>query len=234
MNLPMQSTLVAAACLLPLSAGAAPVNPTPNAADLLTKVVQASRNIGPVTYTSVTVIRKNGAVIGSVSAVEKRNDKTHSVTTGRMRIEAMELGRYRYYENAGSHITYDEIKAEYSRTKDNHADKSESFLSGIAKSLAQPKERARLARIPVGRATIDGRPAWRISWLETDVPKDVKGPARVSVIVDCGDMLIRKFSTSFGKGDSVAVMLAYQRQRTPFPAETFVFTPPAGAKETAG
>ena len=94
-----------------------------------------------------------------------------------------------------------------------------------AQFFADPQARFTIA--DAGRATLDGRSARVI----TLTPKSAAAPfSRATVWLDPGDGTLRQFETLDGMGVKRHVTLSNLRVNVAVPAESFVFTPPAGVR----
>lgn len=118
-----------------------------------------------------------------------------------------------------------------------------AYLSWLTEGLKNPKVRAALARGKVENCSLEGEPAYRISWDRPplmDVDPITIGDVTTSVVVEADSGRIRKIVWGATKGekpdDSWAVgditwTMYYRDRERPFPPETFVFAKASSLRE---
>lgn len=225
-------TLLASTCLqfVPALAAATDAKRPPSAIDILQRGVNAHRRIGPVSVTITNQVTMNGltAPASSVS-VQKLNDPRHYVTTTWLLVDDKKYNPTTTYVNGDTEVWFDKNKQEYRREKKVRPDETTAIINGIADSLARPDQRVSLAKAKVEALVIERLPVWRLSWLETSPGRSAQEATRVTLIVGRADALARKYSFINGDGRGGTTTWAYQHQKKPFPAKTFIFSPPPGA-----
>lgn len=239
--------LAALAVGAPVDAAVAsrPANPHAlSAMTLLERVLKAHERLGPC-YIEHSY-RSGYSQVPPLKTWLRRNDGRHFVMSREMRSDETLI----YYVNGRQRVTYDPGRNTFRRDRlgsDDMADAPvSSFLYGFRDALSDPASRPRFARTHVEPITFQGIPCYRLVWDPKsptgaplpDPPNAPPGaggrfiaPFRV-LVVGRKDYLVRKLVQDLPTTEKESVeVFTYQFKSRPYPASTFVFKPPPGAKE---
>jgi hypothetical protein len=203
-------------------------DPIPNAVKLMDRVMQVNTGPGAVTITVTDVQRVPGQAERHIQSTAQWNDATHyrfTSTNGRNEIIGV--------SNGASRVLYKSVDNSYERDG-THAKFAMPLLRGglmtIAPALKDPESRPDFAKGVVTPTDYEGEPVYRI--FVQPRPKEKK--VYFALLVGRSDLLVRKLVLYIDESRSDTMTARYHKEPQPFPASTFMFSPPVGAREVRG